>query len=205
MQVVKWRRAITGIIIGIALFIILISSVVISIPSLIMQSMMPGEAYKEPAAYAENELTNVKTESESILDEIQAWVSQVIADTFGESREDGERVVKSIDADIDYQDVLILYNVKYGGYGAGEGVDLSKIKEIARLFIRKESNTESGEEDEVILKVTASVRPFSDVMADLQLDELQQAGQRTCTTASTLTRTLAVWMETMLPESISKT
>lgn len=175
VQAIKWRRAITGIIIGIALFIILISSVIISIPSLIMQSMMPGEEYKEPAAYAEAELVNVKTESDSILDEIQEWISHMIADTFGESREGGESVVKSIDADIDYQDVLILYNVKYGGYGQGEGVDLVKIKEIARLFIKKESSTESGEDDEVVLKVTATVRPFTDVMADLQLNELQQA------------------------------
>jgi len=174
VQVVKWRRAITGLIIGIALFLILISSVVISIPSLIMQSMMPGEAYREPVAYAEAELINVKTESDSILEEIQEWISQLITDTFGESREGGERVVKSIDTDIDYQDVLILYNVKYGGYGQGEEVDLRKIKEIARLFINKESSTES-EEDEIVLKVTATVRPFQDVIADLQLNELQQA------------------------------
>ncbi len=175
VQVLKWRKVIIGIVVGTAFFIVLISTVLISMPSLIMQSLMPGEAYKVPVAFAENELLSVKKESDSILSEIMQWVNQMGQGTAIESSKGGEKVVKSIDTEIDYQDVLILYNMKFGGYAQGEGIDLAKIKEIARLFVKKDSQTDTAESGEVTLKISATTRSFTEVMADLQLSDLKQS------------------------------
>lgn len=173
MQAVKWRKVITGIIVGIAFFIILIATLIASIPSLMMQAIMPGESYKSKALFANDQIISVRKESDSIFNEIQEWVSQVLSETIGDSAAGGDHVVKSIDADIDYQDVLILYNVKFGGYGLDEEMDLDKVRMIARLFIKKDSSYGEEETGELTLKITASLRPFADVMQDLGLNEMQ--------------------------------
>lgn len=173
MQAVKWRKVITGIIVGIAFFIILIATLIASIPSLMMQAIMPGESYKSKALFASDQIISVRKESDSIFNEIQEWVSQVLSETIGDSAAGGDHVVKSIDADIDYQDVLILYNVKFGGYGLDEEMDLDKVRMIARLFIKKASSFGKEETGELTLKITASLRPFADVMKDLGLNEMQ--------------------------------
>lgn len=174
IQVVKWRKVIVSVIVGIAFFIILIATMIASVPGLLMQSIIPGENYEVKALFATDQIIKVKKESDSIFSEIQEWISQVVNETFGDGLAGGDHVVKSIEADIDYQDVLILYNVKYGGYGQDEEMDLEKVKMIARLFIDKDSNLSKSDDGELTLKVTASMRPFAEVMQELELNEMQK-------------------------------
>lgn len=156
----KWRKVIVSILFAIFMFIVILVAMITSIPSFIMQSIMPtqnNDTYIQLAETGMSQLSLAQNESNSL------W-SSIISIFTGQKNEgtttEAEQVVADVSPDIDYEVVLILYNVKYGGYGKGELLDLDIVKEIAKMFMEESDG-----------QITQ--HSFESVLDKIDVDEIQ--------------------------------
>jgi len=157
-NLIKNWKFFLSILCSIIMAVILMASILVSLPGIIMQSMLHEDrevCYKDLSLFAKNEILETEQEKKSFLENL-------ITSLQGESDEEGTEteVVVDTNVDIDYQDILTLYSVKYGEYSSQDKLDKDKIRILTHAFIKKE-------EDGITIK------SFGEVVEELNLTEEQ--------------------------------
>ena len=174
-QGVKRSKRWIGIVISMIVFILLVLLVIVCLPLLLIQSLVPNPGGNADAliSCAHIELAELGNTRDGVHDEAQLWLEGSISDFLGGDNE-GKNVSQNMDLHINEQEVLILYSVKYGGTGMGEQIDRDKIREITRMFINKSNSISTDEDGHSTLDISVTTQSFYAVMDELQLDKTQR-------------------------------
>lgn len=156
---IKNRKLIMGIISTILVILMVLIAIIVSMPGLLMQSMLPPDQkevkYKDLTTFAYQEIDEVEIEKKNSIAE---FLSSLVGDA---DSEDGSSI-KFIGAEPNKEEVLMLYSVKYEGYFDGAKVDKSKIKELTKSFLEVDG-------------LEVKVKPFEQVVNECGLTDVQKA------------------------------
>lgn len=151
-QIYKYRRVIAGIILGCFLFVVIIGALIISLPILIIKTIVP-EPLQDIAIFAYKVLVKLVNFIGDVIKVISDAINSVIQFFFGEPTSTEKKSEVSGQVQIDPIPVLIIYNVKYGtGYFDQDNIDEQKFKQIAELFIQY-SQSRSTQMKEVVEEI----------------------------------------------------
>ncbi|WP_324824332.1 M23 family metallopeptidase [Sinanaerobacter sp. ZZT-01] len=156
VQSIKNWRLLLGVLSGVIVTVIVLASIIVSLPGIIMQSMLQEDKedqYKELSLFAKNEIVEADEEKKSFL--------QSLIDSLKGNEDSGENVVADVNLEIDYQDILILYSAKYGEYMSQDKLNKSQIRSLARAFVKQEG-------------LIVTIKPFEEVVTEIGLTEEQQ-------------------------------
>lgn len=154
---VKNRKIIISLLASFFIFAIIICALLVSIPTIMMQSLLPqdkSEQVKSMADYAQEQITQTEKEKESFL--------QNLMDSLKGESQDGKEIVTSIKGDINYQDVLIIYALKNSEFWEAKEHDSNSIREIANTFVE-------------VNGFDVTIKPFEEVVKTVGLNTTQQA------------------------------
>ncbi|HYE69164.1 MAG TPA: M23 family metallopeptidase, partial [Anaerovoracaceae bacterium] len=157
VSAVKNRRIIYTMIASFFMFLIVMCALIVSIPTIMMQSLLPQdnkEIIKTMSVFAQEEINKTENEKNSFL--------QNLLDSLSGENEEGEKVVASINGDINYEDVLIIYALKSNEFWEAKEHDAQEIRDIANAFVE-------------INGFTVSVKSFEEVITQVGLNTTQQA------------------------------
>lgn len=150
----NWKWIVGGI--GTAIFtIVLLASLLVSLPGIVMQSMLQTEkedSYKELSIFAQQEVTEAEEEKKGFLQEL---LDSLKGDDGEESKS------PTIIGDIDNQQVMILYAVKYGEYTSKSKLSKKQIRELSKSFIEIDG-------------FTINIKPFEQVVSEIGLTPEQE-------------------------------
>lgn len=154
---IKNRKIIISMIASVFLFLVIVCALLVSIPTIMMQSSLPqdeNEILKSMSVFAQDEIYKTENEKNSFL--------KNLLDSLSGKGEDGKKIVASINGDINYEDVLIIYALKHDELWEAQEHDANDIKEIANAFVK-------------INGFTVTVKPFEEVITQVGLTTTQQA------------------------------
>lgn len=149
----NWKWILGGIS-GFFFAIVLLASLIFSLPGIMMQSMLQADKedqYKELSIFAQQEITEVEVEKKGFLQEL--------LDSLKGDDEDAES--PTLQGDIDNQEVMILYSVKYGEYMSNSKLNKKQIRELSRAFVE-------------INGLSITIKPFEQVVTEIGLTEEQE-------------------------------
>lgn len=144
-----WKVILASIVSFFIVFVVFIS-IIISIPSLLIQSILPGTDEELPLIeFAETQIVETeKTKKNFIL----SFLEKISTD---------DNSAELVGDEPSKEEVLMIYNVKYGGYFDENSLDSGKIKKITKTFLKR-----SG------FKVY--VRPFEEALEKNDLTDEQK-------------------------------
>lgn len=152
-QALRNWKAILGVISAILIIFVIIVSAILSMPGIVMQSILPEELQENRQAlttFAKNEISSTEVEkSNYILDLLSSLSSE-------------EESAKLSGDEPSKDEILIIYNAKYGGYFDENKLDKKKIKKITKSFLAIEG-------------LTVYVKPFEQVVNENGLTDEQKA------------------------------
>ncbi|QIB69785.1 C39 family peptidase [Aminipila butyrica] len=147
----NWKVIVGAVSAFIMAFIIVIS-LLVSMPGLIMQSILPGETYEkqlELSSFAKGEITATDTEKKNFILELLSSLST----------KDESATLSSDEPSS--EEILMIYTAKYGGFFDANQLDQKKIRQITNSFLTVEG-------------LTVKVKPFSEVVNSNGLTEEQK-------------------------------
>ena len=132
-------------------FLVIIVSLIVSIPVIVMQKALSGvdTVHAEMISFAETQIQRSAEYSNNILSDLWRFITG--DDTY------------ALYKDIDYEDILIIYALKYKEFDKVQSRSKSRVDAIARSFIRIEVDEEGNE--------TKSLKSFFEVIEESSLDE----------------------------------
>lgn len=147
-----WKWIVAGI--GSALFLlILLISLLVSLPGIMMQSMLQQDKedpFKELSIFAQEEVKEAEEEKKGFLQELLASLK---------GDDDSE---PTLQGDVDNQQVMILYAAKYGEYMSKDKLNKKHIRELTRAFIEIDG-------------LSVRIKPFEQVVTEVGLTDEQEA------------------------------
>lgn len=131
--VAKHWKTIVGAIFSFLFVIVILISLLISLPGIIMQSWLPSEKhYEELAVFATDEIDHAENQKKSFI--------QWVLDSLSEKDDDGKKTAATMSGTEPSSDeIQILYAVKYGyeEYMTGEGLNPERLQVVTDAFLKR--------------------------------------------------------------------